>query len=93
MKKCKTCDNEAIKNRTQCLKCINNLKKEKAIKSFRVKPKAITISKTNKLSATGKPIAKKSTLKKEKKPKLLTIKELDRFCEHLWRLYIRHRDK
>ena len=54
------------------------------------KEKAITVSKTKKNSTMGQKSTKKPRIKK---PPKITITQLDKICEHLWRIYIRHRDK
>ncbi len=63
---------------------------QKPSKTVKTKKKAITVSKTKKNSAIGQKIGKKPRIKKTPK---LTITQLDKICEHLWRIYIRHRDK
>ena len=54
------------------------------------KEKATTVSKSAKSSAKELKSTKKPRIKKQPK---LTITQLDKICEHLWRMYIRHRDK
>lgn len=63
---------------------------QKPLKTPKLKKRAITVRKTKKNSATGQKIGKKPRIKKTPK---LTITQLDKICEHLWRMYIRHRDK
>lgn len=54
------------------------------------KEKGIKVGKSSKSSAMGQKTTKKPRIKKTPK---LTITQLDKICEHLWRMYIRHRDK
>lgn len=63
---------------------------QKPSKTPKLKKQGITSKKTKKNSATGLKSTKKVAIKKQPK---LTITQLDKICEHLWRIYIRHRDK
>lgn len=63
---------------------------QKPLKTPKLKKQGITSKKTKKNSATGLKSTKKPRIKKTPK---LTITQLDKICEHLWRIYIRHRDK
>ena len=63
---------------------------QKPIKTPKLKKQGIKVGKSSKSSATGQKSTKKPRIKK---PPKLTITQLDKICEHLWRMYIRHRDK
>lgn len=63
---------------------------QKPIKTPKLKKQGITVSKAKKNSTKELKSTKKPRIKK---PPKLTITQLDKICEHLWRMYIRHRDK